>query len=112
LGLFESGADPYLLHNEWVVHRLSRMNHDSCKKIRPFKNGGLFLCRTCHHNRSPFDGCECRAFVPWSATMDRQDIIARLRENEAALKARGVAHAALFGSRARGDARPDSDTDS
>ena len=43
--------------------------------------------------------------------MDRHDIIARLRENEAALKARGVAHAALFGSRARGDARPDSDTD-
>ena len=43
--------------------------------------------------------------------MDRQDIITRLRDNEAALKARGVAHAALFGSRARGDARPDSDTD-
>ena len=43
--------------------------------------------------------------------MNRQDIIARLRENQAALKQRGVAHAALFGSRARGDARPDSDTD-
>lgn len=43
--------------------------------------------------------------------MDSQDIIARLRENEAALRARGVAHAALFGSRARGDAGPDSDTD-
>ena len=43
--------------------------------------------------------------------MDQQDIIARLRENEAALKERGVAHAALFGSRARGDARSDSDTD-
>ena len=43
--------------------------------------------------------------------MDRQDIIARLRENEAALRAHGVTHAALFGSRARGDARPDSDTD-
>ena len=43
--------------------------------------------------------------------MDKQDIITRLRDNEAALKARGVAHAALFGSRARGDARPDSDTD-
>jgi predicted nucleotidyltransferase len=43
--------------------------------------------------------------------MGRQDIIARLRENEAALRARGVAHAALFGSRARGDEHPDSDTD-
>jgi uncharacterized protein len=43
--------------------------------------------------------------------MDRQDIIARLRENEAALRKLGVTHAALFGSRARGDARPDSDTD-
>jgi predicted nucleotidyltransferase len=43
--------------------------------------------------------------------MDSQDIIARLRENEAALRARGVAHAALFGSRARGDAGADSDTD-
>jgi predicted nucleotidyltransferase len=43
--------------------------------------------------------------------MNRQDIISRLKENEAALRARGVAHAALFGSRARGDERPDSDTD-
>jgi predicted nucleotidyltransferase len=43
--------------------------------------------------------------------MDRQAIIARLRQNEAALRSRGVAHAALFGSRARGDERPDSDTD-
>jgi predicted nucleotidyltransferase len=43
--------------------------------------------------------------------MNGQDIIARLRENEAALRARGVSHAALFGSRARGDSRPDSDTD-
>ncbi len=44
--------------------------------------------------------------------MNRQEIIARPRENEAALRARGVAHAALFGSRARGDDRPDgSDTD-
>ena len=43
--------------------------------------------------------------------MDRQDIINRLKANEAALRARGVAHAALFGSRARGDNLPDSDTD-
>jgi predicted nucleotidyltransferase len=43
--------------------------------------------------------------------MDRDAILARLREKETELRARGVAHAALFGSRARGDARPDSDTD-
>ena len=43
--------------------------------------------------------------------MDRQDILDRLRANEAALRARGVAHAALFGSRARSDNRADSDTD-
>jgi predicted nucleotidyltransferase len=43
--------------------------------------------------------------------MNRDEIIARLRENEAALRARGVAHVALFGSRARGDEGPGSDTD-
>src|SRR5690349_76504 len=43
--------------------------------------------------------------------MNRQEILAKLRENEGALRARGVSHAALFGSRARGDARPDSDID-
>jgi uncharacterized protein len=42
---------------------------------------------------------------------DPQEIIDRLRQNEAALRARGVSHAALFGSRARGDNRPDSDID-
>ena len=43
--------------------------------------------------------------------LSREEILARLRENETALRARGVAHAALFGSRARGDYRPESDTD-
>ena len=43
--------------------------------------------------------------------MKREEIIARLQENQAALRARGVAHAALFGSCARGDQRPESDTD-
>ena len=43
--------------------------------------------------------------------MDKQQILDRLRENERDLRARGVAHAALFGSRARGDNRSDSDTD-
>jgi uncharacterized protein len=43
--------------------------------------------------------------------MDKHDILDRLRENERALRERGVTHAALFGSRARGDNRPDSDID-
>jgi len=43
--------------------------------------------------------------------MNRQEILDRLRQNERALRERGVTHAALFGSRARGDNRPDSDTD-
>ena len=43
--------------------------------------------------------------------MDRREILAKLQENEAALRARGISHAAVFGSRARGDARPDSDID-
>jgi predicted nucleotidyltransferase len=34
-----------------------------------------------------------------------------LQRYEAALKARGGRHAAVFGSHARGDARPDGDTD-
>jgi predicted nucleotidyltransferase len=38
-------------------------------------------------------------------------VLATLKDNEPALKARGVAHAALFGSLARGDNRPDSDID-
>jgi predicted nucleotidyltransferase len=43
--------------------------------------------------------------------MNGQEILAKLRENESALRARGVSHAALFGSRARGDNRPGSDID-
>jgi len=43
--------------------------------------------------------------------MNTQEVLAKLRENETALRARGVSHAALFGSRARGDNRPDSDVD-
>jgi len=40
-----------------------------------------------------------------------EDIIATLRANEADLRKHGITHAALFGSRARGDERPDSDID-
>jgi uncharacterized protein len=43
--------------------------------------------------------------------MNSQDAIAILRQHADALRARGVRHAALFGSAARGDAGPDSDID-
>ena len=43
--------------------------------------------------------------------MTRDEIIAKLKAREADLRAQGVAHAALFGSIARGDDRPDSDID-
>lgn len=46
-----------------------------------------------------------------SANPKAEDIIATLRANEALLRRHGIIHAALFGSRARGDNRPDSDID-
>ncbi len=43
--------------------------------------------------------------------MDKTEIIARLRARQDALQRAGVEHLAIFGSRARGDDRPDSDLD-
>jgi uncharacterized protein len=43
--------------------------------------------------------------------MNAQDAVATLRRYESALRARGVAHAAVFGYVARGENRPDSDLD-
>ncbi len=43
--------------------------------------------------------------------MNKRDAIKVLRRHEADLRARGIIHAALFGSVARDQARPDSDID-
>jgi hypothetical protein len=43
--------------------------------------------------------------------MTKQDVLDRLRENELALRERGVTHAALFGSVARNEQNANSDID-
>jgi uncharacterized protein len=43
--------------------------------------------------------------------MTRNEIIEKIRNNAEALKAEGVTKLAIFGSRVRGDNRPDSDLD-
>jgi uncharacterized protein len=70
------------------------------------------------HNVMPFPDCaKAVSILPLLSvcamvgSMNTPEIIATLRENEAALRAQGVSHVALFGSRARGDNRPDSDID-
>jgi predicted nucleotidyltransferase len=43
--------------------------------------------------------------------MTREEIIATIRNNATALRAEGVTKLAIFGSRVRGENRPDSDID-
>jgi predicted nucleotidyltransferase len=51
------------------------------------------------------------ALSRYIAFMNKQEVIAKLREYEAELRARGVRHTALFGSVARGSATAESDID-
>lgn len=44
-------------------------------------------------------------------TVNRDDVLLKLKASEAALRERGVRHAAIFGSVARGESAPDSDID-
>lgn len=46
-----------------------------------------------------------------SRDLTRSELLAELRALRGALEREGVTHVALFGSRARGDNRPDSDVD-
>jgi uncharacterized protein len=57
------------------------------------------------------DDLECAARICYAVLMRRDDIIARLKDAEPALRARGIRRAAVFGSVARGEDRPDSDID-
>jgi predicted nucleotidyltransferase len=50
-------------------------------------------------------------FCDINGSMKRDEIIRTLKEREADLRAHGVTHAALFGSVARDEQRPDSDID-
>src|SRR5437879_13263515 len=54
----------------------------------------------------PLTGIPCYVFP-----MNSSEALETLRRSEADLRARGVRRAAVFGSVARGDSRPDSDGD-
>jgi predicted nucleotidyltransferase len=63
----------------------------------------------CHFPKSV--RLERLAELCYTGRMDRTEAITRLKAHQAELKRLGVQHLYLFGSTARGDARPDSDVD-
>jgi predicted nucleotidyltransferase len=58
-----------------------------------------------------FGRASVRGVAVYKSGMDREQVIATLRTQEQALRQRGVLHAGLFGSLARGEAKPTSDID-
>ena len=54
---------------------------------------------------------EANARICYAFLMEREEAISRLQKHEADLKRLGVERLYLFGSTARGEARPDSDVD-
>jgi uncharacterized protein len=80
-------------------------NEADLKNSWPLTNKGFICLRECKRQRVFLPS------LPYNAVMNRDEIIEKLKEREADLRAQGVAHAALFGSVARGDDRPDSDID-
>jgi uncharacterized protein len=80
------------------------------EQAKTVDNHGLSCSKFCFGMEGRIGRRNQTAFV-LKASMNKQEILDRLRENERALRERGVTHAALFGSRARGEERSDSDID-
>ncbi|MGO9740121.1 MAG: nucleotidyltransferase family protein, partial [Roseiarcus sp.] len=76
----------------------------------PLKCRGPWISRESARaqERRIFCGAEAVCYLDG---MQRDAILERLRSRQAELRALGVSHAALFGSRARGEQRVDSDID-
>ena len=74
-------------------------------------NFGLFLFRKSVSESRPDLPVETGRLLWYKGSMKRDEIIRTLKEREADLRAHGVTHAALFGSVARDEQRPDSDID-
>jgi uncharacterized protein len=84
-----------------------RAFQEFCSKANALTDRGFFGAELTCITYGCFFNPPCAIMV----FMNRDDIIEKLKEREADLRAQGVAHAALFGSVARGDNGPYSDID-